>query len=277
MTTARYRLLAVLAVMVGALFSTAGVAFADGQAVERQGTGSAYVRLAHLSPDTPDVDVYLASVTDPDLSFIVPGVGYGAVSDYRSLPVGIYTVAMREAGAPADSPPVIATTLSTEAGAAYTVAGTGHYTDLGLRVLSDDLSAPAPGEARVRVVNGAASAPRVDIGLVGPGGPQQLATGVEFATTTGYRSVPAGAWTLRVDVPGPAGPVEVPVTVPENSVQSVLLLDGPEGIVAELHADSVGAATVPLGSVATGRGGAPGDPAVPGGAAAGLAAAVLGA
>ena len=67
----------------------------------------AYVRLAHLSPDTPNVDVYVSSVADPRDSFVVPGVGYGAVSPYRALAPGSYVVSMRGAGAAADSPPVI--------------------------------------------------------------------------------------------------------------------------------------------------------------------------
>ena len=32
----------------------------------------AYLRLAHLSPDTPKVDVYVASVADPGNSIVVP-------------------------------------------------------------------------------------------------------------------------------------------------------------------------------------------------------------
>jgi hypothetical protein len=35
----------------------------------------AYLRLAHLSPDTPKVDVYVDSAADPSQSFVVPGVG----------------------------------------------------------------------------------------------------------------------------------------------------------------------------------------------------------
>src|SRR5690242_2638620 len=42
-----------------------------------------YVRLAHLSPDTPEVNVYLSK--DNDASFspqVIKGVGYGVVSKY---------------------------------------------------------------------------------------------------------------------------------------------------------------------------------------------------
>lgn len=263
------KILAVLVLALVALLPVGTAALAQ--------PDTAFVRLAHLSPDTPDVDVYLASVSDPDLRFTVPGVGYGAVSDYRSLPAGSYTVAMREAGARADTPPIVSTTLTTGPDAAYTVAGTGRYTALGLQVLPDDPTMPGPGEARVRVINAAASAATVDIGLSGGPGTQPVAAGVEFAGTTGYRAVPAGPWTLRVSAPG-RPPVDAAVSVDPNSVQTVLVLDGPEGFGAQLHRDFAGAASVPVGAVATGFGGAApsGDAAPVPFAVAGFAVALAG-
>jgi hypothetical protein len=63
----------------------------------------AYLRLAHLSPDTPTVDVYVDSAADPSRSFVVPGVGYGVVSQYQPLAPDSYVISMRAAGAPASS------------------------------------------------------------------------------------------------------------------------------------------------------------------------------
>jgi hypothetical protein len=63
----------------------------------------AYLRLAHLSPDTPTVDVYVDSAADPSRSFVVPGVGYGVVSQYQPLAPDSYVISMRPAGAPASS------------------------------------------------------------------------------------------------------------------------------------------------------------------------------
>lgn len=199
--------------------------------------------------------MYLTAVGDPDRDFTVPGVGYGAVSEYRSLPAGTYTVAMRPAGAPADAPPVIATTLTTQPGAAYTVAGTGLYDELGLTVLNDDLAMPEPGQARVRVVNAAAGAPGVDLGVVG--GPV-LAEDLEFAGTSGYRSVPTGSWTVEATVPGGGPPTTLPIEVASSAVYTVLLLDEGGRLSAELHLDSAGAGAVPLGGVDTGLGGTAG-------------------
>ena len=68
---------------------------------------------------------------------------------------------MRPAGAPASSPPVLSTNLDAAAGKAYTVAGVGPNKSIKLRVLADDLSRPAAGMARMRVVQASSVAPEV--------------------------------------------------------------------------------------------------------------------
>src|SRR5262249_41372853 len=86
-----------------------------------------YVRLAHLSPDTPAVDVYLDSVSGSVPQKVFPSVGYGAFSSYLALPTGTYAVSMRLAGAKASTPPVLSTQVTVQAGDAYTVAGVGKH------------------------------------------------------------------------------------------------------------------------------------------------------
>lgn len=216
----------------------------------------AYVRLAHLSPDTPPVDVSLVAVDDPARQFTATGVDYGSVSDYRPVPAGTYVVAMRAAGAAPDSPPVIATTITAVAGDAFTVAGTGPYAELGLEVLTDDLAAPPAGRAKIRVVNAAAGAPSVSVAS-----DRLPAETVPFAGTTPYRTVPGGRWLLRF-TPAGGTPSEVRLRVPANSVYSVFLVDGPDGARARVHEDAAGPAITPAGSVAAGFGGSTVAPAV---------------
>lgn len=238
---------AVTAALVG---STAPAMAADG----------AYLRLAHLSPDTPEVDVYVVSAADPTDSILLEGVGYGVVSDYQDVEGGSYTISMRPAGADPSTPPVISTTLSTETGAAYTVAGVGTFDELGLTVLDDDLTLPPTGQSRVRVIQAAASEPELDIAV--DGGPT-LGTDVEFATTTGYTTVPAGEWTLRVN--GDEGlATTLPFSVAAGAVYSVLILDESSGgltVVPRIDAASSadGSGGVPIGGVETGFGGAADD------------------
>lgn len=218
--------------------------------------GDSYVRLAHLSPDTPTVDVYVGSVNDPATSFVVPGVSYGAFSNYRPLPAGSYVVSMRAAGAPADSPAVISASVDAQPGGAYTIAGVGLSAELGLQVLTDKVDIPAAGKASVRVINGAPSAPSVD---VGPQGGPSWAGAVRFATDTTYREVPLGTWNLQVSSAG-RPTVSLPCQLEANSSYTVLLVDKSGTLEAEVIRDSTGTGLVPVGGVQTGFGGLALDP-----------------
>ncbi|RKN34903.1 DUF4397 domain-containing protein [Micromonospora musae] len=240
--------------LAGAGVLLLGVALPTSPAAAANAASPGYVRLAHLSPDTPSVDVYLAApdATEPQ---VFPGVGYGVLSDYLPLPVGRYAVAMREAGAPADDPPVLTTEVAVTSGAAYTVAGVGRYADLGLRVLQDDLSAPEGGRAKVRVVQASVRAPVLDVAVAdGPA----IANGVHFATTTDYQLVEPGQWRLRLS--GSGGPTtQAEVRLTGGAVYSLLVLDAKEGgLTTELRRDAQGGTVVPSGGVETGAGGTAG-------------------
>ena len=221
--------------------------------------GDGYVRLAHLSPDTPEVDVYLRSTSGAIKPQTFKGVGYGAMSAYLRLPTGTYQVAMRKAGAPATTAPVLTTQVGVENGGAYTVAGVGRFADLGLRVLKDDLKLPDPGKSKVRIIQASVKAPVLDVS--GKNG-STIADGVAFATTTGYREVNPGKWSVRV-VPTGGGKTSVlPCTLGAGSVYSLVVLDDENGgLKPELHVDAERQGAVPLGGVATGDGGS--QPASP--------------
>ncbi|GAB3150596.1 hypothetical protein GCM10027290_38400 [Micromonospora sonneratiae] len=205
-----------------------------------------YVRLAHLSPDTPAVDVYLTTEPASAEPQVFPAVGYGVLSDYLPLAPGRYAVAMRTAGAPATDPPVLTTEVAVTAGKAYTVAGVGRYADLGLRVLDDDLTAPAKGRAKVRVIQASVRAPLLDVATVdGP----TIASGVQFATTTPYTQVEPGSWKLRLEATGMT-PATGDMTVDKGVVYSLLVLDDQQsGLSTELRIDAEGDMVVPAGNL----------------------------
>ncbi|AGL20280.1 DUF4397 domain-containing protein [Actinoplanes sp. N902-109] len=218
-----------------------------------------YVRLAHLSPDTPAVDVYLADTAGKIEEQRFNGVAYGAMSDYLRLPTGTYSVAMRKSGAASATKPVLTTQVTVAEGSAYTVAGVGRYADLGLRVLRDDLKLPAGGDSKIRIIQASVRAPVLDV--AGANG-RTIADGVAFATTTSYRQVDPGRWTVRVMPTGGGSASDLPCTLGEGNVYSLLVLDGKDGgLKPELHIDAAGTGSVPRGGVATGLGGtAPRDP-----------------
>jgi hypothetical protein len=226
-----------------ALFaSPAGAAPADG-----------YVRLAHLSPDTPAVDVYLKAQAGNSKEQKFPGVSYGVMSPYLRLPVGTYSVAMRPAGAAESTDPVLTTQVDVASGQAYTVAGVGRYADLGLRVLKDDLKLPSAAESKVRIIQASVRAPVLNVGVQNGA---TIADGVQFATTTSYRDVKPGTWTVRVEPSGGGKVSDLPCTLAAGNVYSLLVLDAKGGgLKTQLRIDAQRQGTVPLGGVATGGGG----------------------
>src|SRR5271165_5224110 len=96
-----------------------------------------WIRLAHLSPNTPAVDVYLYSFSDPTAMIVLHHVSYGDVSGYEQVAAGEYTVAMRAAGAKPSSKPVLSTAVDVAPGHSYTVAGMGPAAGLRLVVIPD--------------------------------------------------------------------------------------------------------------------------------------------
>jgi hypothetical protein len=214
--------------------------------------GVGYVRLAHLSPDTPAVDVYLSSVNGSMATQKFDAVGYGVVSKYLPLAPGTYAVAMRLPGAAADSPPVLSTQATVVEGKAYTVAGVGKFTDLGLRVIPDDLTLPDPGKAKVRVVQASVKQPLLDVAIANGA---KIAGNVAFATTTDYQLVDPGKWTLRLSAPSvTAAATTVTAPLKAGSVYSLIVLDGKSGLTAQLRTDATSNG-VPAGGVDTGGGG----------------------
>nr|WP_296068849.1 DUF4397 domain-containing protein [uncultured Actinoplanes sp.] len=237
----------------GATAALAAFASVTLLATPARAAGDGYVRLAHLSPDTPAVDVYLKAESSAAKEQTFRGVAYGAMSQYLRLPTGNYQVAMRKAGAPAGEKPVITTEVGVADGAAYTVAGVGRFADLGLRVLRDDLRLPDAGKSKVRVIQASVQAPVLDV--AGRNG-SKIADNVEFATTTGYREVRPGRWSVEVQPAGGGRSSTLPCTLGAGSVYSLLVLDdGKGGLKPQLHVDAERQGTVPLGGVATGDGG----------------------
>jgi hypothetical protein len=214
--------------------------------------GVGYVRLAHLSPDTPAVDVYLTSVGGKMQPKVFHAVGYGVVSDYLPLAVGAYSVAMRAENSAPSSPPVLSTQVSVKGGAAYTVAGVGRYADVGLRIIKDDLSRPGNGQAKVRVVQASVRNPVLDISVASG---DRIADGVEFATTTAYRTVKPGQWTCKLQPPDKQN-TTVAVQLAPGGVYSMIVLDKPNGALnVQLRADAQGGKVAPAGGMETGLGG----------------------
>lgn len=241
-----------LAALAAVALGAATLTLSGGAASAAPSTAVGYVRLAHLSPDTPKVDVYLDSLSSTLKEQVFKGVGYGVMSGYLQLPVGTYAVSMRGSGAPPTSKPVLTTNVTVLGGQAYTVAGVGRYADLGLRVIPDDLTSPMNGQAKVRIIQASVRAPLLNVSVDGG---KAIANQVAFATTTPYEIVKPGVLTIRVRPSNGGSSVLLHVTINANSVYTVLVLDGKTSLTAQLRVDSARAGAVPTGGVETGGGG----------------------
>ena len=69
--------------LASALLTVAGLAgTATAAAAAPASAGQGWIRLAHLSPNTPAVDVYLYSYGTPNAEIVLHHVSYGTVSPY---------------------------------------------------------------------------------------------------------------------------------------------------------------------------------------------------
>jgi len=219
--------------------------------------GTGWIRLAHLSPNTPPVDVYLYSFGDPSAQLVLHHVGYGAVSPYEAVTAGDYSVAMRLAGAAPTTQPVLSASVAVAAGNAYTVAGLGPESALRLQVLHDELSTP-PGKAEVRLIQASLRDHVVTVSLGG----QVLASSLAFGTVSGYRTVSPGTDAVRVADSG--ADATATVALAAGTVHTLVVLDGTNGVTVDNLLDAAGAAVAPAGGAATGLGGtAPRAPSSP--------------
>lgn len=223
-----------------------GVPKAASAATASAGTG--WVRLAHLSPNTPAVDVYLYSFGDPSAEQVLHHVGYGVVSPYESLAAGEYTVAMRAAGAAATTKPVLSASLTVAPGGAYTVAGLGPESGLQLEVLKDPLATPS-GKVLVRVIQASLQQHEVTVTWNG----QPAVTNLAFGSVSSYQAVLPAAATLHVA--GQSESANSTITLAAGTVHTIVVLDGSKGLVLDNFVDAAGSAEQPAGGVATGLGG----------------------
>ena len=157
--------------------------------------GEAQVRVAHLSPDAPNVDVYVDGEPLPGLR----NVAYGTVSSYLPLRAGTHDVKLYASGN--SSRPLLEAELDLRDGVVYTVAAVGLAGDdsLQAQVYEDEDSLPAKNDAMLRVIHASPDVAAVDIG---PENQDDLFTHLGFPNATKYAKVPAGTYPLEGTLAG---------------------------------------------------------------------------
>lgn len=214
-----------------------------------------WVRIAHLSPEAPAMDIYLYPFGDPAHPTVLRDVAYGDVSAYMALGPGEYTVAMRGFDAPASSHPALVSSFMVDAKTPYTVAALGPDPGLRVEVLKDRMTTPRE-KALVRVVQASLKASHVTVRY----GSSVLANQLTFGSVTAYAAVSPGTRTVKLTASGDG--TTMPLGLTADSVHTIVVLDGSTGLRADDLTDAVGSTVMPAGAAATGFGGtAPRPPA----------------
>lgn len=178
-----------------ALFSALAALVVAAPVMAQDSSEQAQVRVAHLAPDAPNVDVYLNGEPVSALQ----NVPFGTVSSYLPVPAGSQQVTIYPAGDTSQA--VIDTSVDLAAGQAYTIGAVGSVAEgtLQAQVYQDDLTPPAEGNAKVRAVHAVPGAGAVDV-VTASG--TTLVEGLEFPSASPYAEVPAGAYTVLVQAAG---------------------------------------------------------------------------
>jgi hypothetical protein len=253
------RRLARLAAITALLGGTAALVAATSPAASAAPAAGpdGWVRIAHLSPQAPAMDMYVYPFGNPGRPLVLKDVSYGAVSAYMAVSPGQYTVAMRGFGAPASSKPALTTSFMVSAGTAYTLAALGPDPGLRTEVLKDQMTTPA-GKAVVRVLQASLKQHQVTVSY----GPDVLARQLAFGAATPYTAVSPGARTVRFTAAGQH--TATPVTLAAGTVHTIVVLDNASGLKVGAVTDAAGSQIMPEGAVSAGLGGtAPRPPANP--------------
>jgi hypothetical protein len=195
----------------------------------------AELRVAHLSPDTPAMDVYLTPAAGGE-KLVLPALSFGQVSEYMPLNAGTYQFGVRPAGTPSVQPPVVIFSATVTEGGDYTFAVLGKIANLKTTLLKDDNSAPAAGSASVRLIQADSTTPQVSVQV--ENGPL-LADKVDFGAVTGYATVGAGTWTIDLTTPDGTTAKQT-LQLDSASVNSLVVLTGANGPALSVLTDAKG-------------------------------------
>ena len=252
-STATRALAPVMMSVLGLGTLASGVALASvpaaSAATAHHHSNTGWIRLAHLSPNTPPVDVYLYSFGNSHAMIVLHHVAYGTVSPYEKVAAGEYTVAMRLNGASPSSQPVLSTSVQIAAGGAYTVAGMGPAKGLRLQVLNDRLTTPR-GRSLVRVIQASLRYQKITV----MANHRTLAKSLDFAHVTNYVSTPPGSFDVHFAGMGAKGSANISLTA--GTIHTLVVLDSAnKGLEIANLEDSAGSAVLPQGGANTGLGG----------------------
>lgn len=193
---------------------------------------AARLMFVHAIADTGAVDVRLATTLTPALT----ALAYGASSGYQSISSGPILLSVQPSPSSTPTSPRSLTNLSGIAaavGSTFTFVAAGQARDTiggnaaGITAYVDDVTPPAAGQARVRVINASPDAGGVDAYATLSGGAisgTPTFAGVDYRSAS-TRTLPAGTYSIRVTkLSDPTSVLgTATLTLPGGGVQTIVV------------------------------------------------------
>ena len=188
--------------------------------------GQGRLRIVHVSPDAPNLDVVLDGDT------VASDIAYLGSSDYLELSAAGHVMQISETNT---STTLIDQDVTVADGVDYTVIVGNTLNDIEALVLTDNNGTPPAGTIRVRAVHGAPAAGPVDIYVTDPGTDLTLtspaASNVAFGQVLPYVQTNAGTYQVRVT---PTGTKDVIIdsgalTLENGQVRTVIAVEAAGG------------------------------------------------
>ncbi|MDX9723462.1 MAG: DUF4397 domain-containing protein [Myxococcota bacterium] len=160
------------------------------------------LRVLHLSPDAPAVDIFVNGSSPAAITELA----FGVATPYVSLDAGIYDFDVAATGAAIETAVLSIEELELMADKKYTAVALGKLASISALAL-EDAAVSEPGQIKVRAIHAADGVGAVDIwNLPLIGEPGILYENVPFGAAGGYLDLPPGAYTLGIDANDDANP-----------------------------------------------------------------------
>ena len=162
-----------------------------------QAIAKSKIRAIHLSPDAPAVDLFVNGGMTPAAA----GLAFTKSTGYLDVDAGTYTFDISPAGKTAADHVLEVKDLALEGDKSYTAAAFGTLASIQALALGDDVTGIPAGSFRVRVIHAAEGVGKVDVwNIPAMGDPAKVISQLDFAKSSGTLDLPAGSYTLGIDV-----------------------------------------------------------------------------
>ena len=184
------------------------------------GSSAAHIRVLNATPIQSSIDMLI------DGKNVASSIPYGAASGYSTVSSGSRHLQVEPTG----STPFVDQTITVSSGSSNTILAMAS----GATVHTDDNSAPASGDAKIRVINASSNLGPTDVYITTAGtglsaSPTSSSLAVSSAST--YDAVAAGTYQVYFTSPGTTNIVlnTTALSFSSGQVRTVVVLDGQTG------------------------------------------------